>query len=129
MKIVEFAGRAGVNIQTVRYYERRNILQPSDVTSAGYRIYGEQDLKKLRFIKQTQGLGFSLKEIKEFLQLSSKSQSSCRSVLVKAKSRLKFVREKIQSLQRIESALTELVDYCDKNSGSNRCTLLDGLES
>ncbi len=119
MKIGELANRAGVNIQTIRYYERRNILSPSSIISiSGYRLYNEREFKKLIFIKQKQELGFTLGDIEELLHLRAKTQQSCRSVAKKAKTKLATFREKIRLLRMIEGALKEVIATCEKNDAA-----------
>src|SRR5262245_14524622 len=129
MRIGELASRAGVNVQTIRYYERRNILTPSSIADSGYRHYREEDLKKLRFIKQTQELGFSLSQIEAFLRLRSESTSLCGAVSKQTAVHLADVRSKIRLLQQIEKALEELLSQCRKNPGPKGCPFLDTLNA
>lgn len=80
MTIGQLAKEAGVNIETVRFYERCRLLTPSSRKSSGYRIYTPAELRRLRFIKQAQTWGFSLHEVEELLNLRVKSPASCRQV-------------------------------------------------
>ena len=127
MQIGELARRANVNIQTIRYYERRGVLLPSTVKSSGYRQYEESDLKRLAFIKQTQELGFTLEEISEFLKLDTSGSTTCAKVRVKADEKLTDIREKIKLLKKIEKALVGLVKTCKANPRSNVCEFLERI--
>ena len=69
LSISQVAKRGGVNIQTIRYYERQGLLAPTSRTEAGYRIFSAESVRRIRFIKRAQELGFSLKEIEDLLSL------------------------------------------------------------
>ncbi|MBI5097012.1 MAG: MerR family transcriptional regulator, partial [Nitrospirae bacterium] len=87
--IGKLARLAGVNIQTIRYYERAGLLHPISKTGAGYRLYGEGELKRLRFVRHAKELGFTLKEIKELMDLRVESPSACAEVLKKTQEKLR----------------------------------------
>src|SRR5207247_4480710 len=104
----KLASEGGVNIETIRYYERHGLLPTPPRTHSGYRVFSDDAVTRLRFIKHAQDLGFSLKEIKELLGLRVKPGSSCADVRRKAESKIVDVDEKIQRLQAIKGALVEL---------------------
>src|SRR5258708_29879077 len=88
----EIAKKAGVNLQTVKYYERRRLLLPVHRKDSGYRIYDEESVRRLKFIKQAQELGFSLREVEQLLELrSSSSANKCLKIVKKAEAKLKEV--------------------------------------
>lgn len=122
------AKAAGVNIQTVRYYERRRLLLPSDHRSSGYRLYTDDAILKLRFIKKAQELGFTLNEITGLLKLQVSPRSRCSEVKKKAEAKLDDVQDKIRGLRAIESVLLDLIKSCRKNASTERCPILRTLE-
>ncbi|TBR26054.1 MerR family transcriptional regulator [bacterium] len=122
------AGRAGVNIQTVRYYERRGLLVPDGRRDSGYRLYGQEAVRKLRFIKNAQGLGFSLDEIARLLRMRVGQKAQCGKVKKQAQSRLVVVQEKITALRAMERALKALIRTCSAKATTDRCPILESLE-
>lgn len=128
LSVGKLARAAGVNVETVRYYERIGILPKPERRESGYRIYGEEDVHRLRFIKHAQQLGFSLKEIKELLELRVQPKSNCEEVRRQTEQKLKNVRQKIEDLQRIERALGELITACQHRQTTDECPILAALE-
>ncbi|MBI5594677.1 MAG: MerR family transcriptional regulator [Elusimicrobia bacterium] len=122
------AGRAGVNIQTVRYYERRGLLLPDSRKDSGYRLYSEEAVQKLLFIRNAQGLGFSLAEIARLLRLRVGHKVQCGTVKKQAQARLGVVQEKIAGLRGMEKALRRLIRTCSAKATTNRCPILESLE-
>lgn len=122
------AKAADVNIQTIRYYERRRLLLPSDYRASGYRLYTDDAIRKLRFIKNAQELGFTLNEITGLLKLQVSHRSRCSEVKRKAEAKLDDVQDKICSLRAIESVLLDLIKNCGKNASTERCPILRTLE-
>src|SRR5712664_1369599 len=88
LKTAQLANEGGVNIETIRYYERHGLLPKPPRTHSGYRVFSEDAVVRLRFIKHAQELGFSLKEIKELLSLRVKSGSSCADVRRRAEAKI-----------------------------------------
>lgn len=119
------ARAAGVNVETIRYYQRRDLLAEPERPHGGIRRYGRADLERLIFVKSAQRLGFSLKEITELLRLDDGAH--CNEASVLAEQKLGDVREKIESLKRIERVLSELVQACSKHEGNIACPLIDSL--
>jgi DNA-binding transcriptional MerR regulator len=119
MRIGELAQNAGVNIQTIRFYERRRILREAPRTDAGYRIYGERDLEDLCFIRQAQQLGFTLREITQLVKLHRAVSSlprggarprESREIARVARARLTQVEEKLQRLRVMRAQLVAMIE-------------------
>ena len=126
--IGQLAKTAGVNIQTVRYYERLRLLEPSDRKPSGYRLYDGESLKRLRFIKNAQTLGFTLHEIAELLNLRVTSTARCGDIQRKAQAKLKQVEVKVRDLQVLARALRQVIRTCRAGQPIDRCQILHHLE-
>lgn len=126
--IGKVAKRAGVNIQTVRYYERRGLLLPSRRLESGYRLYPDDAVRKIVFIKKAQLLGFTLKEIRSLLRLRSGRTVRCDEVRRKAESHARDVQEKIGKLRSIEKVLRDLIKSCRRRVSTETCPILRSLE-
>lgn len=130
LTIGQLAKSVGVNVQTVRYYERRRLLTPSDRKPSGYRLYGEEAVRRLRFIKNAQVLGFTLREIAELLNLRVVSTARCGDVQRKAQNKLTQVETKVRDLRALARALKGLVQTCRAGRQSTeRCPILKALEN
>ena len=127
MKIGEFAERADVNVQTVRYYERRGLLQEPDRTGSGYRSYEEQDLMRLRFILRAKDLGFTLSEIGELLDLRVDPERSADDVRVRAQEKIRQTEAKIEDLEGIRAALQRVVGACEAHGSPEECALMHAI--
>jgi MerR family mercuric resistance operon transcriptional regulator len=127
MTIGALARAGGVNVETVRYYQRRGLLAEPPRPLGGVRRYGEEALRRLHFIRQCQSLGFSLDEVGELLALDDGRHCTEASAL--AADRLKDVRVRLARLRRIERALAGLVSQCQRSRGRMRCPLIDALSS
>jgi MerR family mercuric resistance operon transcriptional regulator/MerR family gold-responsive transcriptional activator of gol and ges genes len=128
LTIGQLAKEVGVNIETVRYYERLNMLQPLARKPSGYRMYGNEETRRLRFIKNAQALGFTLREIAELLNLRVSSKSQCGDVRQKAQAKLAQVEAKVNSLEALARALKDLIRDCRAGQHTNRCPILKSLE-
>lgn len=128
LTIGKLAKQVGVNIQTVRYYERRRMLSPATRTSSGYRLYGEEALKRLCFIKNAQALGFTLREIADLLSLRVSSTARCGDVQRKAQAKLVQVEAKIRDLRALDRALQGLIHACQAGQPTERCPILKSLD-
>jgi len=124
----QLAKAANVNIQTVRFYDRQGILKPASRTEAGYRIYDKEGVKRLNFIIQAKELGFSLKEIKEFLALRVRSVKSCDRVRKKTTEKLKGIQNKITHLKKLEKILKDLIGDCENRIITDLCPILEKME-
>jgi MerR family copper efflux transcriptional regulator len=121
------AKRAGVSVDTVRYYEKSGLLAPQARRPSGYRRYGDLELSRLRFIRRAQALGFTLKDIRDLLGLS-KLRDVAR-VKRAAERKLIEVEQKISALQRVRAGLSELVAACPGHGQANECPILKALAS
>lgn len=128
LTIGRVARQAGVNIQTVRYYERRGLLLPDSHRDSGYRLYGEEAVRKLLFIGNAQELGFSLDEIARLLRLRVGRTIRCGKVKKQAQARLDIVQGKIAGLRAMERVLQRLIRTCSAKATTNRCPILESLE-
>ncbi len=126
--IGQLAKNAGVNVETIRYYERRGLIPEPPRRESGYRQYGPDFVGRIRFIKHAQALGFSLNEIAELLALRIDSESSCHEVRRHAESKIVNIEGKIQTLKRMKQALVELVAGCNEHGSSGECPILEALE-
>ena len=126
--IGQVAKAAGVNIQTVRYYERLKLLTPIARRPSGYRLYGITESQRLCFIKNAQALGFTLHEIKELLNLRVRSTASCGDVQRKAAIKLAQVETKAKDLQALARALRNLIRSCQAGRSQTGCPILMSLE-
>jgi len=127
MKISELAKKAKVNIDTVRYYERRQLIPLPGRTASGYRDYTESDLKRLLFIVHAKELGFTLEEINELLSLRS-GRTDCAQVRQIAQSKANEISSRISYLTRIRKVLLELAEQCEQEGGDEACPILKSLE-
>lgn len=125
--IGSFARAADVNVETIRFYQRRRLLPMPTRAYGRIRRYGEADVARVRFIKAAQGLGFSLDEIAELLRLDDGTH--CDDARVAAESKLRDVREKLAHLRRIEGVLARLVRKCRAERGRIRCPLITALRT
>ena len=119
------AKSAGVNVETIRFYQRKGLLPEPDKPLGGIRRYDPAVLARLRFIKAAQRLGFSLDEVGDLLKLDD--GSSCREAREQAERKLADVRGKIAELLRIEGVLADLVERCCVAHGKVRCPLIREL--
>lgn len=128
LTIGQLAKAAGVNVQTVRFYEREGILKPQTRLDSGYRVYNEDSLKRLHFIRQAKDLGFSLDEIQSLLNLRVRSVDRCNQVRSKAEQKLKDVQQKITHLKKLERTLKSLVSDCENRVVSDCCPIIEKME-
>lgn len=127
LKIGELASASGVNIETVRYYERRGIMPEPKRRESGYREYTKEDVLRLRFIKRAQQLGFSLSEISELLSLRVSPDTTCSDVKQQAEAKLRNIEERVQSLLRMKAALAKLIADCRDEQPGSVCPILEYL--
>jgi len=128
LTIGEVAREAGVNIETVRYYERRGLIPRPPRSESGYRLYSENTIRLIRFIRHAKELGFSLREIKELLSLRVTEGVSCAQVKEKTEAKIAEIEERIQSLKKIKSALLKLTRECTGKGPISECPILETLE-
>lgn len=118
--------RTGVNIETIRYYEREGLLPDPPRTAGGHRSYGEDHLKRLTFIRRSRELGFSMAEIRDLLALVDGGSYTCGEVKALTIDHAKNVREKIVDLQRMEKMLDAISSQCEGGS-IPECPIIDAL--
>lgn len=128
LTIGEVATRAGVNQQTLRYYERRGILARPRRASSGYRQYPADTVRLIRFIKRAQDLGFTLEEIEELIALRQSSARKRDEARVLAAKKMRDIDEKLARLQAMRSALYTLIDHCECGRETLVCPILEALE-
>lgn len=120
------AQAAGVNVETIRFYQRRGLLAEPAKPLGGIRRYGDADIARVLFIKAAQRIGFTLDEIAQLLQLDDGTR--CAEARAIAEHKLADVRQRLSDLQRIEAALAQLVDRCASRRGTVSCPLIDALQ-
>jgi Hg(II)-responsive transcriptional regulator len=129
LKVGEVAKRAEVNLQTIHFYERKGLLSKPLRTASNYRMYSQDAVRRVRFVKRAQDLGFSLREIKELLSLRARLGTRCADVRQQAQAKLRDIDEKIGTLQRMRRALTKLVGECSGKGSVTECPILEALNS
>lgn len=126
LPIGELSKRTGVNIETIRFYEKQWVLPQAVRSESGRRLYDEDDVKRLNFIHRCRGLGFSLKEIASLLSLVDGGHYTCKQVHDISAIHVSDVKQKILSLQRMESVLDEMMEHCSKGNVPE-CPIIDSL--
>jgi Hg(II)-responsive transcriptional regulator len=124
----EAADRAGVNVQTVRYYERRGLIPEPPRTSGGFRQYGPEHVARIRFIKRAQELGFTLDEAGELLDLRATPEADRADVRAVAQEKRDAIQQKIADLQRMQATLDHLITACEGHGTTDDCPILHALE-
>lgn len=127
MQIGQLADRAGVAIDTVRYYEHQGILPQPRRQPSGYRRYGEEDVARLRFVRRAKSLGFTLTGIRDLLALSSRPADDMAGLKAAANEKLADVEHKLSELTRIRDGLQALVAACPGHGALERCPILAAL--
>ena len=128
LSIGQVAQRAGVGVETIRYYEREGLLEEPPRRASGYRQYSQEVVKRIRFIKRAQTLGFSLKEISELLLLRVNAQTSCEEVKVRTEEKIAEVERKLVALQHMRQALLQVHALCEGLGPTGRCPMLEALD-
>jgi len=128
LRIGNVARAAGVNVQTLRYYERRRLLRRPERDPNGYRRYERDAVRVVRFVKHAQALGFSLAEIKELLALRVDSRRSCGDVRRRAEAKLVDIERKIEGLCAMKRTLTRFIAACSGRGPTSECPILEALD-
>ncbi|MCU7960434.1 MAG: Hg(II)-responsive transcriptional regulator [gamma proteobacterium symbiont of Bathyaustriella thionipta] len=123
--IGKLAKELSINIETIRFYERKGIIRQPEKPLSGYRHYSDEILHRIRFIKRSQDLGFTLDEITDLLSLE---HQPCDKTQQLAEKKLNQVQEKIADLMRLEQALKSLLDQCQDNSDNFSCPIIKALQ-
>jgi Hg(II)-responsive transcriptional regulator len=127
MWIGEAAEQAGVNVQTLRYYERRGLLPKPPRRASGYREFPDDAVHVVRFIKRAQELGFSLDEVEGLLKLRRGSRLNRRQIRSVADRRVRQIEQKISELARMRAALQRLVHACQEGT-TLECPIIEALD-
>ena len=128
LTISRLARLGGVNLETIRYYEREGLLPHPPRTRAGYRIFPPDTARRLRFIKRAQQLGFSLTEIRELLTLRLKPGTKRDQIRARAEAKISDIEQKIQTLTAMKRALAQLTTQCSGCGPITECPILESLD-
>jgi Hg(II)-responsive transcriptional regulator len=128
MTIGKLAKRAGVGVETIRFYERKGLIPEPPRRSSGYREYDDDTVTRVRFIRHAKELGFTLKEIDGLLSLQLDPDKPCQDVNRRIETKLSDIDEKIQMLNRMKDALQRLSAECRGEGSVNDCPILEALE-
>ena len=129
LTIGELAGQSGVNLETIRFYERIGLMPEPSRTEGGHRLYAEPQVRRLAFIRRGRELGFGLDAIRALLELAEPDQRACREVQAIAEAHLIEVRAKIADLARLEAILAATVSRCGSPDTAPACPVLEMLEA
>ncbi|MDH3390724.1 MAG: heavy metal-responsive transcriptional regulator [Desulfobulbaceae bacterium] len=129
LTIGRLAKQVGLGIETVRFYERQGLIEPPPRTDSNYRIYPEEEVIRLRFIKKAKSLGFTLNEIKELLFIRHDPNATKADIKNRTMNKIEDVKQKISDLTRIKMALENLVSSCDGYGPLEECPILEALDS
>jgi DNA-binding transcriptional MerR regulator len=126
-RIGDLAKRTGVKVVTIRYYEQAGLLPICERTTGNYRVYAQEHLERLNFVRRCRDLGFSLEQIKDMLLLSGAESPMCADVCDVAAGHLKEVESKIADLRRLASELRRLRSSCNGKHSSRECRIIAAL--
>jgi MerR family mercuric resistance operon transcriptional regulator len=128
LSIGQVARLTGVGVETIRFYERQGLLAVPDRRASGYRLYGEDVVARLRFIRRGKELGFTLREINELIALRLDPDASCAEVKERAGAKITDIEVKIRDLQNIRKALLRLTATCQGRGPVQGCSILEALD-
>ncbi len=128
LKRGELARRCGVNPETIRYYEKRGLLPRARRSPSNYRIFGEDAVRRVRFVMRAKELGFTLAEIRELLALRAAPGARCADVLHRAKEKIRDIDGKLRTLRAMRKALVDLIAECRGREPIRECPILEALE-
>jgi MerR family copper efflux transcriptional regulator len=128
MSIGQLAREADIHLETIRFYEREGLMPAPSRLPSGHRTFDQAALRRLRFIKRAQELGFSLSEVRELFTLQAQPDRDCADVCEKARKKLGDVEQKIKDLVRIRRALRHLTECCCGGRPIRECGILEALE-
>jgi MerR family transcriptional regulator, copper efflux regulator len=128
LTIGQLASRAGVGVETIRFYEREGLLSEPDRRPSGYRQYPFEIVRRVRFIRHAKELGFSLKEIQELLELRVDPSSTCADVRQRARAKITDIEQRVAALERMRAALEKLVRSCRGRGPTRECPILEVLD-
>jgi len=126
LSIGQLAKLAGINVETIRFYQKRGLIQLPPKPEIGYRIYSQEAVSRLIFIQQAKQVGFTLTEIQELLGLDD--SCNCKEAKLMAQQKLTLTNEKLNELLRIKETLETYIDNCEQNNPSDKCPILQSLK-
>ena len=129
LTIGEVAKQAQVGVETLRYYERTGLVARPPRSESNYRLYPQESVRRVQFIKRAQELGFSLKEIMELLALRATPEIPCADIRMRALDKITAIEEKIEALNAMKYALAKLVDACSGQGEITDCPILASLDN
>jgi MerR family mercuric resistance operon transcriptional regulator len=129
LTIGQVAKRTGIGVETVRFYERKGLLEEPARRPSGYRQFDEGIVARLRFVRRAKELGFTLKEIKELLSLKLDPSTTCADVKSRAEVKIEDIEQRIRTLQRMKRALAKLTKACSGRGKTSDCPILDALDN
>jgi MerR family copper efflux transcriptional regulator len=129
LKIGQVAEGGGVNLQTIRYYEREGLLPEPPRLQSGYRMFPDNTVRRVRFIKRAQDLGFTLSEIKQLLALRIGQERNSVDVRTLAQAKIASIEEKIRTLKNMRRVLSGLAQRCSGCGPSSECPILESIDS
>ncbi len=127
LTIGKVAKCAGIGIETIRFYERKELIDPPPRSASGYRQYPETTIQRLRFIRRAKELGFSLKEIKELLEFHADPLATCGDIKQRAERKLADINKRIDDLEKMRDALQVLLVSCSSNGTSIECPIMRAI--
>jgi Hg(II)-responsive transcriptional regulator len=127
MTTSQLAKEASVNLETIRYYERRGLIPKPPRNASGYRQYSPEDIARTKFIKRAQALGFSLREILEIFSLRMEPGTTCGDIKARVKTKIDEVGQKIADLRQMQGALLNLIGKCTGKGPVGKCPILEIL--
>lgn len=128
MRIGQLAAQTGVSVQTVRYYERRGLLKQTIRLASGYRNYSTDAIRRVRFIKRAQELGYTLAEIRSLLQLSQQRPHNTAKARAIVATKISNIEKKIRELQRLRDELVALGRDCGCGVSGQECRVLEQID-
>ena len=128
LTIGQVAKRSGIGLETVRFYERKGLVEEPPRTDSGYRQYPEDVVARIRFIRRAKELGFKLSEISELLSLRVDPDTTCPDVRKQTELKITDVEERIRALQKIKTALKKLAASCVGTGPTSECPILEALD-
>ncbi len=128
LTIGQLAQQSGVLVETIKYYQRRGLIELPSRPESGFRKYPPETAQQVRFIRRAKELGFSLQEIGELLDLRITSGASCREIKVRAETKLADIHQKQRDLEKMETVLSQLAESCQGRGPLSECPILGALE-
>lgn len=128
LTIGKLARAAGVGVETVRFYEREGLIEQPPRRASGYRQYDPQTVRRLRFIRHAKDLGFTLREIRELLELRVEPDCHCDDVLTLTQAKIADIEQRIEALQRMKQTLSKLATACRHRKRTDACPILEAID-